>query len=69
MSDKEQLAFIRNYRNKRFMELQTYNTEAPKKKGKRKVAKKKALPSMKQESLDILKKLGLTAGQISKIRK
>ncbi len=70
MTDKEQLAFIRNYRNKRFMDLQTYNLEALKKKtSKRKVVKKKALPPMKQESLDVLKKLGLTAAQIAKMRK
>lgn len=70
LTDKEQLAFIRNYRNKRFMELQTYNVEAPKKKTiKRKVVKKKALPPMQQDELDILKKLGITSGQISKVRK
>lgn len=69
MTDNEQLAFIRNYRNKRFMELQTYSTEAPKKKTKKKVTKKKALPPMQQDSLDILKKLGITATQISKMRK
>lgn len=70
MTDKEQLAFIRNYRNKRFMELQTYNIDAPKKKTtKRRVVKKKALPPMEQESLNILKKLGITAGQIARIRK
>ena len=73
MTDKEQLAFIRNYRNKRFMELQTYNVDAPKKKTtkavKRKIVKKKALPPMQQSELDILKKLGITSGQISKVRK
>ncbi len=70
MADKEQLAFIRNYRNKRFMELQTYNIEITKKKTtKRKVTKKKALPPMKQDDLNVLKKLGITAGQIAKMRK
>ncbi len=70
MTDKEQLAFIRNYRNKRFMELQTYNIETTKKKTtKRKVVKKKALPPMQQSELEILKKLGITADQISKVRK
>jgi hypothetical protein len=69
-SDRDQLAFVRNYRNKRFMDLQTYTTEPEKKKTtKRKSTKKKSQVPMAAEDMEALKKLGFTAKQINQMRK
>lgn len=70
LSEREQLAFVRNYRNKRFMDLQTYipSDEARPRK-KRASHKKKVKAPISTKDLDLLKKLGLTAGQINKMRK
>ena len=70
LSERDQLAFVRNYRNKRFMELQTYTptTEARPKK-KRKSTKKKALPPVDSKDMELLKKLGISAKDVSKMRK
>ncbi len=71
LSEREQLGFLRNYRNKRFMDLQSYKLETSGNPKKRKVSKvkKKAMPAVSQSDLDILKKLGLSAKDISKMRK
>lgn len=53
------------------MDLQSYKLETSGNPKKRKVskAKKKAVPAVSQVDLDILKKLGLSAKDISKMRK
>lgn len=53
------------------MDLQSYRLETSGNPKKRKVskAKKKALVPVDQKDLDILKKLGLSAKDISKMRK
>ncbi len=52
------------------MELQTYTptTEARPRK-KRKVTKKKALPPVNSADMELLKKLGISAKDVSKMRK
>jgi len=72
LSDRDQLAFIRNYRNKRFMDLQSYAvhaTHTPTKKRKTSVRKKKAVVPIDPKDMEALKKLGLSAKDIAKMRK
>lgn len=75
MDERGQLAFVRNYRNKRFMDLQNYNVGGFTPSGKKikttskKVRKRKATVPMPAEQLEALKNLGYTSSQIAKMRK